>query len=143
MKRIAIRRFPIQAVLVWAAALVVVPMPFTAIPWATLGPMYRSMLTPITAGIYAYIWMLECVWLGCRPRWLDRIIGLPGIYVLHGVLGTGALALVVYHKYNGRDRVLDVGRHCRARTRHDGRLARYAGSAARHRAQLARTRVPP
>ncbi|MCB7552887.1 hypothetical protein LIZ10_26905, partial [Escherichia coli] len=70
MKRIAIRRFPIQAVLVWAAALVVVPMPFTAIPWATLGPMYRSMLTPITAGIYAYIWMLECVWLGCRPRWL-------------------------------------------------------------------------
>ena len=53
MKRIAIRRFPIQAVLVWAAALVVVPMPFTAIPWATLGPMYRSMLTPITAGIYA------------------------------------------------------------------------------------------
>ena len=99
MKRIAIRRFPIQAVLVWAAALVVVPMPFTAIPWATLGPMYRSMLTPITAGIYAYIWMLECVWLGCRPRWLDRIIGLPGIYVLHGVLGTGALALVVYHQY--------------------------------------------
>lgn len=61
--------------------------------------MYRSMLTPITAGIYAYIWMLECVWLGCRPRWLDRIIGLPGIYVLHGVLGTGALALVVYHQY--------------------------------------------
>ena len=41
MKRIAIRRFPIQAVLVWAAALVVVPMPFPAIPWATLGPMYR------------------------------------------------------------------------------------------------------
>jgi len=99
MKRTAIRRFPIQAVLAWVAALVVVPMPFTAILWATLGPMYRSMLTPITAGIYAYIWMLECVWLGCRPRWLDRIIGLPGIYVLHGVLGTGALALVVYHQY--------------------------------------------
>ncbi|MFR3302337.1 MAG: hypothetical protein ACLTPI_02165 [Bifidobacterium pullorum] len=42
--------------------------------------------------------MLLATYLSTRPHWLDRLIGLPSIYMMHGVLGVAALAVAVLHR---------------------------------------------
>lgn len=92
------KRVAVRPGLIWMIALAVVPLPFVGVMWAFLGPMYRSMLLPISAGIVAYVWMLETVYLGCRPHWLDRIVGLKNLYTMHGMLGVTALLPAVIHR---------------------------------------------
>lgn len=83
----------------WIIALAVVPAPFVATMAVFIRPVYRTaFMTPIALGIIAYVWMLEAVYLSCRPRWLDRLIGLPNIYMMHGVLGMLALVLAAFHR---------------------------------------------
>lgn len=83
----------------WLIALFTVPMPFVAVLAVFIAPVYREMMmTPITLGIIAYVWMLESVYLSCRPHWLDRLIGLPHMYVMHGTLGMMALLLAALHR---------------------------------------------
>ncbi|MBE6474699.1 MAG: iron reductase [Actinomyces succiniciruminis] len=51
-------------------------------------------------GVAAYTWWLVSVALSTRPRALDRRIGLPALYQLHGVLGVLALLLASAHVLN-------------------------------------------
>ncbi|MCH9276801.1 ferric reductase [Bifidobacterium amazonense] len=90
---------PARLAAAWIVALAVVPAPFVATMAAFIRPVYRTaFMTPIALGVIAYVWMLEAVYLSCRPRWLDRLIGLPNIYMMHGVLGMLALILAAFHR---------------------------------------------
>jgi predicted ferric reductase len=51
-------------------------------------------------GLIAYCWWLLAILLSVRPRWLDRFVGLPAVYRLHGVLGLGALVFAWIHDQN-------------------------------------------
>ncbi|MHA5180362.1 hypothetical protein R5P84_04965 [Oenococcus oeni] len=48
-------------------------------------------------GTIAYVWMLFVIFVSTKPKWLDRIIGLPSMYFVHGLLGIGAIILAYVH----------------------------------------------
>lgn len=50
------------------------------------------------AGIVAYVWWLAIVYLSTRPQWLDRLIGLPAMYFIHGMLGVFSILLAFVHR---------------------------------------------
>jgi predicted ferric reductase len=54
----------------------------------------------ITLGLVAYSWWLAAVLLSVRPVWLERLVGLPSIYGLHGMLGVLAIVLAFVHRDN-------------------------------------------
>ena len=88
-----LRRFSSSLALVWVVVLFVVPLPLLAA--FSLG---GSGLTPgIGFGIIAYSWMLTAVYLASRPRWADRLVGLPHLYMVHGILSVCALGLAWAH----------------------------------------------
>ncbi|MBT1166178.1 ferric reductase [Bifidobacterium simiarum] len=90
---------PARRALTWAMLLAAIPAVFVAVLAATISPVFRTAhMGPIALGVIAYVWMLEAVYLACRPHWLDRLIGLPYLYVMHGVLGTLALLLAALHR---------------------------------------------
>lgn len=92
------RRIRPTTLAAWIAALVVVPAVPVALLHATMDEFFAALLPRIDAGVVSYAWMLLAVYLSTRPRWLDRLIGLPAIYTMHGVLGVAALALAVLHR---------------------------------------------
>ena len=88
-----LRRISSSLALVWVVVLFVVPLPLLAA--FSLG---GSGLTPgIGFGIIAYSWMLTAVYLASRPRWADRLVGLPHLYMVHGILSVLALCLAWAH----------------------------------------------
>ncbi|MFD6277213.1 FAD-binding oxidoreductase [Streptomyces sp. NPDC060209] len=66
----------------------------------------------IFLGLIAYAWWLLAIALSTRPRWLDRFVGLPAIYGLHGMLGVLAIISAYLHSNNSYS---------------PSRLARYLG----------------
>ncbi len=52
---------------------------------------------PIIAGTIAYVWLLLAIYLSTRPRRLDRLIGLPKVYMIHGIMSLGAILLAWLH----------------------------------------------
>ncbi|MEV4033632.1 FAD-binding oxidoreductase [Streptomyces umbrinus] len=54
----------------------------------------------ITLGLVAYSWWLLSILLSVRPTWLDRRVGLPSVYGLHGMLGVLAVVLAYVHRDN-------------------------------------------
>lgn len=50
-------------------------------------------------GIVAYVWWLGAICLATRPRWLERWLGLPSIYFIHGVVGIFAIIAATLHKF--------------------------------------------
>ncbi|OKI46394.1 ferric reductase [Micromonospora sp. CB01531] len=59
-----------------------------------------SLKQLVLFALIAYCWWLLAILLSVRPRWLDRLVGLPAVYRLHGVLGIGALVLAYIHDQN-------------------------------------------
>lgn len=59
-----------------------------------------GMRAYISLGLLAYCWWLLAILLSARPPWLDRWVGMPQIYALHGVLGVVALGAGFLHKQN-------------------------------------------
>jgi predicted ferric reductase len=59
-----------------------------------------SIRFPITLGVIAYSWWLLGILLSTRPSWLDRAVGLPSIYALHGVLAVLAVVPAYLHRQN-------------------------------------------
>jgi predicted ferric reductase len=55
----------------------------------------------ILLGLVAYTWWLLSIVLSVRPPWLDRLVGLPSIYGLHGMLGVLAVVAAYIHSENG------------------------------------------
>ena len=58
----------------------------------------HSAAIGIQLGNIAYVWFLAAIYLATRPQWLDRLIGLPSIYMVHGCLSIVAIALAFLHK---------------------------------------------
>jgi len=54
----------------------------------------------VMLGLVAYAWWLLSIVLSVRPSWLDRFVGLPSIYGLHGMLGLLAIVAAYVHGEN-------------------------------------------
>ena len=88
----------ISITLAWAVALFVVPLPFLATLATGLPSLYSNELFGIELGVVAYTWMLASVYLACRPRWVDRTVGLPHMYMIHGILAVSAIVVAFIHQ---------------------------------------------
>lgn len=83
----------------WLSILILVPAPFMVVLAVFINPIFREMsMLPIALGVIAYIWMLESVYLSCRPHWLDRLVGLPDLYLAHGLLAVFAFGISIIHR---------------------------------------------
>lgn len=84
--------------LTWALILFVLPLPLIQALALGLPSLYASEQLAIQFGSIAYVWWLAAVYLATRPHWLDRLIGLPSLYFIHGMLSILALGLAYLHK---------------------------------------------
>lgn len=84
--------------LAWLGILFLVPLPFVQTVDAGLPAIYNDERQAVLFGVIAYVWMLTAIYLSTRPRWLDRLIGLPEMYLIHGLLSIAALGLAYLHK---------------------------------------------
>ncbi|RSX53655.1 hypothetical protein D2E25_0978 [Bifidobacterium goeldii] len=84
--------------LAWATVLFIVPLPFLALLAANYPALYADTMFGAEIGVVAYTWMLAAVYLACRPRWVDRTVGLPHMYMIHGVLAILAIVLAFLHQ---------------------------------------------
>lgn len=92
-----LRRITTSTALAWVVALFVIPLPFLAALRAGMPAFFADMSAGIGIGVVAYVWMLTAVYLAGRPRWVDRTVGLPHMYMIHGVLSLLAIALAFLH----------------------------------------------
>ncbi|WP_119317560.1 FAD-dependent oxidoreductase [Companilactobacillus formosensis] len=92
------RRKRVVLNILWLIILFLIPMPLIVILNTQLVASVRD-LSVYDFGIVAYIWWLVITYLSTRPSWLDRLIGLPSMYLVHGLLGTIALIAATIHKF--------------------------------------------
>ena len=92
------RRVPPSSLIAWIGVVAAVPSPALVALVAAAPVMLDPLVPSIGLGVVAYVWMLECVVLSTRPRRLDRLIGLPAVYTMHGTLGVAALAAAAAHR---------------------------------------------
>ncbi|MCB8902056.1 MULTISPECIES: FAD-binding oxidoreductase [unclassified Streptomyces] len=86
----------LRKMLFWGAA-VVFPLPLL-FTYDAVALVPQQLKLYIFLGLIAYAWWLLAVLLSVRPVWLERLIGLPSIYGLHGMLGVLALATAYLHQ---------------------------------------------
>lgn len=91
-----LKHHPVMLYVTWFVALIAAPAPLIVLLDNGLIDSPRNMLL-YHAGIVAYVWWLVIIWLSARPQWLDRFIGLPAMYAVHGMLGIFALAAASIH----------------------------------------------
>lgn len=92
------KRYPPAIYLLWIG-LFLLPVPLIAVLDLTLASDPQKF--PVyDAGIVAFCWLSASVILSTRPRWLDRKIGLPSIYAVHGSLAMAAVAIAFLHWTN-------------------------------------------
>lgn len=84
--------------LFWLIAIFLLPLPFIQTLSDGLPIVYQSEFRAIYYGTIAYIWMLFAIYLSTKPKWLDRLIGLPEMYMVHGMLSIAAIVLAYLHK---------------------------------------------
>lgn len=91
-------RHPRAWYLTWVVTFLVLPLPLMLA--LTLGlDVSVKKLVAYNFGVVCYVWWLVAVALSARPSWLDRKIGLPEIYLVHGVLGVAALVAGTVHVF--------------------------------------------
>lgn len=86
----------VRPTLVWLIILVILPLPLLWLLNAGLTDSFHNLLI-YDLGLLAYTYWLTIVYLSMRPKWLERWLGLPKMYLVHGLLGACALALVLLH----------------------------------------------
>ncbi|MBW1606170.1 FAD-binding oxidoreductase [Lactobacillus sp. Sy-1] len=86
--------------LAWLVAIFLVPFPFVQTLSAGLPALYNPDKTMILFGTIAYSWMLLAMYISTRPKWIDRLIGLPNAYMIHGIVSLAAIVLAYLHKSN-------------------------------------------
>jgi len=91
------KKFQMYKNMIWAVILFTLPLPLIATVTNGISPLYQGMLLYIDLGIYAYVWMLAVIFLSTRPKWIERTIGLPDMYLIHGLTATMALVLLDLH----------------------------------------------
>lgn len=88
----------IRPLLAWLVAVFVLPLPFLYTFVQGLPVGMEGQKLAIANGIIAYVWMLLSIYIATRPKWLDRLIGLPAAYMIHGILSMVAIFLSFMHK---------------------------------------------
>lgn len=86
----------VRPTLVWLIILVILPLPLLWLLNAGLTDSFHNLLI-YDLGLLAYTYWLTIVYLSTRPKWLERWLGLPKMYLVHGLLGVCALALALLH----------------------------------------------
>lgn len=84
--------------ILWFFILILLPLPFIVLLLTELSMQFSSTLFGIIAGLVGYIWMLLSMYLSTRPHWLDRLIGLPEVYMMHGLVALVAILSAWIHK---------------------------------------------
>lgn len=92
-----LKRHSYWVVLIWMLVIFVLPLPFLQTLQTGLNGMVGVAWLPIAAGMIAYVWMLTSIYIATRPKWLDRTIGLPAAYQLHGIISLAAILLAFLH----------------------------------------------
>lgn len=85
--------------LFWLLAIVILPLPLVYLLDAGLIDSPDRLLV-YDLGLAAYVSWLTDVYLATRPKWIARRIGLPSLYMMHGVLAVLALVLAALHVLN-------------------------------------------
>lgn len=83
--------------LTWMVSAVVAPMPLMLALSLELPTIYLGRIAAMQIGVAAYAWMLAAVVLSVRPRWLDRSVGLPHLYAIHGGIALFAIVAALVH----------------------------------------------
>nr|WP_167549633.1 hypothetical protein [Oenococcus oeni] len=65
--------------LFWGAAIFIIPLPLIQALATGMNESSASILG-FQIGTIAYVWMLFVIFVSTKPKWLDRIIGLPSMY---------------------------------------------------------------
>lgn len=93
-----LKKIPYVNGLVWLVILTVLPLPLIQTLGNGLPSIYARESLAIQLGSIAYVWFLVAIYLATRPKWLDRLIGLPSVYMIHGLLSMLAVGLAFLHK---------------------------------------------
>lgn len=92
------KKYQLTTALTWAVLFVILPLPLISLLHRYLVDGLANLLA-IDLGIAAYVWWLAIIFLSTRPKWLEKRMGLPAMYSLHGILGVTALLAATIHKY--------------------------------------------
>lgn len=82
----------------WMLVLFIVPLPFLYTLHQGLTGIHANQNFSILLGSLAYVWMLVAIYIATKPKWLDRWIGLPHSYMIHGMLSLLAIVMALIHK---------------------------------------------
>ena len=83
--------------MIWLIVLLTIPLPLIVTIGNGLPEVFGSRVIAINLGVFAYSWMLSAIFLSSQPKWLDRIIGLPDMYIIHGVTTIFAVIFIYLH----------------------------------------------
>ena len=83
--------------MIWLIVLLTIPIPLIVTIGNDLPEFFGSRVLAINLGVFAYSWMLSAIFLSSQPKWLDRIIGLPDMYIIHGVTAIFAVIFMYLH----------------------------------------------
>ena len=83
--------------MIWLIVLLTIPLPLIVTIGNGLPEVFGSRVLDINLGVFAYSWMLSAIFLSSQPKWLDRIIGLPDMYIIHGVTAIFAVIFMYLH----------------------------------------------
>ena len=83
--------------MIWLIVLLTIPIPLIVTIGNDLPEVFGSRVLAINLGVFAYSWMLSAIFLSSQPKWLDRIIGLPDMYIIHGVTAIFAVIFMYLH----------------------------------------------
>lgn len=93
-----LRKVQYKLILFWFSFFFIIPLPFIQSLSSGLKEVPANESIAIYCGAISYAWMLAAVYLSTKPHWLDRLVGLPSLYQLHGILAIAALGLAWLHK---------------------------------------------
>lgn len=95
----------------WIMILILLPAPLVYLLAKNLVDTKENVII-YGLGVLAYFWWLVSVYLSTRPKWIEKEIGLPQMYLFHGVLGIFSLAFAMAHKllaFSIDETIKDVG----------------------------------
>lgn len=82
--------------LFWVIFIFLIPLPLLYLINLRF-PNFSKWTFAINVGIIAYTWMLAALFLASRPRWIEKNIGLPDMYSIHGAIAIMSFVGVILH----------------------------------------------
>ncbi|EGJ27447.1 iron reductase [Streptococcus porcinus] len=93
-----LKKFMSHLGLSWLTILFILPFPFLYTLNNGLRKLHVHSSLGILLGALAYVWMLTAIYIATKPKWIDRWVGLPSAYLIHGIVALLALFLSFFHK---------------------------------------------